>query len=165
MTTSLPTDLLKALTTNQNLSRTRLLQEAVSFKPTRHRVRTASGSTLYTHCTLDTLLLPLVLEEDVEVETVPPGEAQPLVFNVKSGQVTGSEGVLISVPVRVDSGPVQQSFCPYSNAFPDRAAYEAWAAQSPVPTVGVSLSEAQQLAETLVAQLDAEDANAPLGCC
>ena len=165
MTTSLPTDLLKAISTDQNLSRTRLLQEAVSFKPTRHRVSTASGSALYTHCTLDTLLLPLVLEEDVHVETTPPGETQPLVFDVKNGQVTGPEGVIISVPVRVASGPVQQSFCPYSNAFPDRAAYEAWAAQSPVPTVGVSLTEARQLAAVLVAQLAPEAADAPLGCC
>ena len=165
MTTLLPAELLKALGTAGTLTRTRLLQEAVSFTPTRHRVSTASGSVFYTHCTLDTLLLPLVLNEDAHVETTPPNASRPLVLNVQGGQVSGPDGLVISVPVRVDAGPVQQRFCPYSNAFADRGAYDAWAAQSPVPTQGLSLENAQGWAAALVSQLTPEpdDQEASLG--
>ena len=165
--TSHPTELLKALGTDGTLTRTRLLQEAVSFTPTRHRVSTASGSVFYTHCTLDTLLLPLVLNEDVHVETTPPNTARPIILDIQSGQVSGPEGTVISVPIRVDAGPVQQRFCPYSNAFVDREAYDAWAAQSPVSTQGLSLEDAQAWAVTLVSQLtpESDDQDTSLGCC
>jgi len=167
MTTLLPAELLNALGTDETLTRTRLLQEAVSFTPTRHRISTASGSVFYTHCTLDTLLLPLALNEDAHVETTPPNASHPLCLDVRGGRVSGPDGTVISVPIRVDAGPVRQRFCPYSNAFADRGAYDAWAAQAPVPTQGLSLEAAQQWALALVRQLkpDPDDQDASLGCC
>lgn len=133
-----------------------LIRDMRSSTPTRHRVTILSGLSLHVHCALDALLLPFLLGgEDVAVESVPPGTpASPISFQILRGRLFDApEGVLVTIPLQRNMGSLRESFCPYSNIFPDSVAYEDWASSVDVPTQALPLSEALGLARDLVAQL------------
>lgn len=130
-----------------------LIREMRSSTPTRHCVTIASGLSFHVHCTLDALLSPFLLDEDVEVESIPPTHsASPLRFQIVRGRLTGApEGLVVAIPL-LRRGVLQESFCPYSNLFPNQNAYLDWACSVDVPTQALPLSEALDLARNLAAQ-------------
>lgn len=132
-----------------------LIREMRSSTPTRHCVTIASGLSFHVHCTLDALLSPFLLDEDVEVESIPPTHsASPLRFQIVRGRLTEApEGLVVSIPLQRCQGVLQESFCPYSNLFPNQNAYLDWACSVDVPTQALPLSEALGLARDLAAQL------------
>lgn len=117
---------------------------------TRHQVCTG-GTTRYTHCAMDALLLALLTGRPVTVRSRSP-LGQDVTLEVTPETVTANvpEAVVSFGLARTDRGDVRQSVCPYLNVFPSRAAYERWAAATPeAVTIPLSLAQAFALARAL----------------
>lgn len=142
----------------------RLLSDA----PTRHQVRTG-GTTRYTHCAMDALLLPLLTGQPVTVRTRSPlGEDVTLEVTPETVMADAPEAVVSFGLARADQGDVRQTVCPYLNVFPSRAAYERWAAATPeAVTVPLTLAQAFALARALAARREPSrrDGDGEGACC
>lgn len=129
-----------------------------------HRATFGDGEVQYFRCVLDTLLVPLVLDdaEPVAVETKCPVTGEAVELRVtREGVIATPDDAVVSFgidaepgePADLDRHPLQAygQFCPYINAFADRAAYDEWAgATSEAVTTPLSVVEAFELAELLV---------------
>lgn len=127
-----------------------ILRDLVSFTPTAHVVQTQSGVRFFTYCALDTLLAAWLLDENVDIDTTPPGNSQPIRITVRYEQLYAPADAVIALPdvhddaeVRHvhDDAEVRQTFCPYANAFPDWAAYEQWTTSAPVVTTALPVRD------------------------
>lgn len=127
----------------------------------RHRAH-AGDEVYHFRCVLDTLLVPFVLEDpgEVTVRTRSPAAGTELRLAVtRDGVAADPAGAVLSLGVETDVDPPEgedvlaygyERFCPYVNAFPDRSAYEAWAADTPeAATMALSVDEGFELARTL----------------
>lgn len=133
-----------------------VLRDFIMFSPTPHVVQTHSGVRIYTRCALDTLLAAWVLGGDIDIETTPPGQTQPLRLMVRNGQLDAPLGAVLALPTPANLHTAQelyQSFCPYALVFPDDATYHAWSVTTPVLTTPVTLQDAFELARQLVERL------------
>ncbi|WP_156103638.1 organomercurial lyase [Deinococcus sp. YIM 77859] len=130
-----------------------ILRDLVSFNPTAHMVQTQSGVRFFTYCALDTLLAAWLLDENIDIDTTPPGNSQPIRITVRYEQLHAPADAVIALPDTPDAVEVRQTFCPYANAFPDRASYESWASTSPVETTALPVSEVFLIARDIVERL------------
>lgn len=133
-----------------------MLRDFVMFTPTPHVIQTRSGVRIYTRCALDTLLAAWILDENLEIETTPPGQTQPLQLTVRNGRLQAPTEAVMAFPTQAEtqtSADVHRSFCPYALVFSDEESYQAWSATTPVPTTAVTLQDAFQLARTLTDRL------------
>jgi hypothetical protein len=128
-----------------------IVKDLLSFAPTRHVISTASGIRFFTCCAVDTLLIAHLLDEDVDIETTPPGHAEPLRINDKELRV--SRSAVIAIPVQHDDHQIRETFCPYANGFPDEDAYQQWAATAPVPTISGPIKDAFDITSVIADRL------------
>ena len=119
-----------------------IVKDLISFKPTRHVVNTASGVRFFTYCAVDTLLIAHYLDEDVDIDTTPPDQSQPVRITVRGKQLHVSRSAVIAIPVQYKDQAILETFCPYANIFPDEGAYSRWAASVPVATISAPIGDA-----------------------
>lgn len=115
------------------------------------------------HCVLDTLLLPFAADDQsqFDVRSESPVSDATIGFTVRPDGVQGapSEAVMsfgveqdVSVPTdeELDPAVAYARFCPYVNAFPGEAEYQAWERETPgAVTMVVSLDAGFELARLL----------------
>jgi len=157
MTSTPITDLLNALfASREGRTPDRILRDALSFTPTAHVVETQSGARFFTRCALYALLAAWILDEDLEIETMPPGQMRPLRLTVRHGQLHAPDGVVLVLPERADTGApdeIQGSFCLDANVFPDEQASESWTSVFLSPNTTVNLQDAFRALQELVDRL------------
>jgi alkylmercury lyase len=121
----------------------RIVGAALTLQPTSHRVR-LRGRTLYTWCAFDLLLLPHLLGEALEAETVDP------VTRTMIHLAVGPEGVASAAPAQVVAAVVtpdaaaaccgvRGAFCDHAHFFTDEGAAGRWLAGRGLTARGVTL--------------------------
>ncbi|WP_226039915.1 organomercurial lyase [Natrinema sp. DC36] len=112
-------------------------------------------------CFYDAVALAELSSKSVEVRTESPDGTVIEARATGDGDVTAtpttavvSFGVATDGSAAMNGGPTLEdaytSICPVVTAFPTRSAYEQWAAQTPVATVGLPISAATGVATGLV---------------
>jgi alkylmercury lyase len=125
---------------------------------TGHRA-TVDGETYEFQCFYDAVVLAEVADSPADIRTAAPdGTVVEAHADGDGGLVPTLEGATMSFGV-ADDAPAGEgtptlaetygAICPYVKAFPDRAAYEGWAAGVPAATVGLPLADATTLARHL----------------
>ena len=133
-----------------------MLRDFVMFTPTPHVIQTQNGVRIYTRCALDTFLAAWILDENIDIETTPPSQTQPLQLAFRNGQLQAPTEALMALPTQPEtqtSADVHRSFCPYTLVFSGIESDQVWSATAPVPTTPVTLQNAFQLAHTLIDRL------------
>lgn len=129
-------------------------------RETPHR-GTAGGETHHFLCFYDAVVLAALIEGPVDIRTESPDGTviEARAEGTDDIRVTPQEavfafGVAEAVDPPVGDGPshaaVYGAVCPYVKAFPDRDAYEQWAAASDGATVAMPLAGATDIASALV---------------
>jgi hypothetical protein len=126
-----------------------IVKDLLSFSPTRHVINTTSGSRFFVCCAVDTLLIAHLLDEDVDIETTPPGSTDPLCINVHSKELQVSRSAVIAIPLQHDDHQIRETFCLYANAFPDEDAYLQWAATAPVVSISTPIEDAYRVTSVI----------------
>lgn len=141
----------------------------VSEGETRHEVR-VGGDAYHTYCVLDALVLPFVLERRVEIRSQPPGSDEVIAIVATPQRLEASPAsTVVSFGVSRDLVEASKELeaqdesallelthaegCPRINAFPDHAAYEAWAQTAEAVTVVMTLAQAYALARDVASGL------------
>lgn len=111
---------------------------------------TVDGETTNFMCAEDPLLVGLLAEQPVTVESTPPNRAETVVIEFDRGQPIGvdPDGALLSLGIATDAdAPTSNApsafyelTCPYGRAFPDDDAYEEWAAEADAVTDVLSVA-------------------------
>lgn len=126
---------------------------------TPHRA-TVDGEEYRFRCFYDGLVLAHLADEPAEIRTESPEGDRIEIHASPDGGVdvtpsgaAVSFGVAADAPASADDGPAPADLygavCPYVRAFPDREAYERWAADTDAATVGVPLAAGASFAPTL----------------
>lgn len=127
---------------------------------TPHRAE-VDGETHHFLCFYDAVALAGLSDATVDIRTESPDgtaiEARAAgtdELSVTPGEAVFSFGVDRSVDPPSDGDPapadIYRAVCPYVTAFPDRAAYESWAASVDAATVAMPLAGATELATALI---------------
>jgi alkylmercury lyase len=128
-------------------------EDLCSVEPTRHEV-SINAQRVYTHCVMDALLLPLLKDQPAEVRSVSPLGGVVRIKVVPGGGVEAepADAVMSFGVAREDRGAMQQTACPFINAFPSQAEYERWAAATPEAiTMAISWADAVAFSRAAVA--------------
>ncbi len=128
----------------------------LAVRPMAHRL-TLNGRTLYTWCAWDSLFVPLILNQEADVDSPAPGNGGRVRLTVAPDGVKRSEpqSAVMSflLPTaetfRADALKAMASFCHYIFFFPDRERAAAWTSQH-ADTIVVSLSDAFELGRQMV---------------
>jgi hypothetical protein len=145
MTQSQLIDRLNALfVPREGQSRADILKDLVSFQPTRHVVNTAGGIRLFTYCAVDTLLIAHLLDENCDIETIPPGHTESVRIGVYHKRLRASITAVIAIPMQHDENEIRTTFCPFANIFPDEDTYHQWEVSAPIATSSTSIGDAFQ---------------------
>ncbi len=129
----------------------------LAVRPMVHRL-TLNGRTLYTWCAWDSLFIPIILNQDADIESPEPGNGARVRLTVAPDGVKRSDprSAVMSflLPTaetfQADALKAMASFCHYIFFFPDRERATAWTSQHP-DTIVVSLSDAFELGRQMVA--------------
>jgi hypothetical protein len=140
------------------------INELCTSAPSRHAIHLDSES-YYVHCTLDTLVLPFLLDTsstfEIASESPISGETVKVHGSLDAIDVVPEKAVM-SFGVRKinkNSGEsditpefVYRQFCPYTNAFLSKAEYKRWAVETKEATsMSLAFDEAFSLAQALIA--------------
>lgn len=137
-------------------------QDLFVTEDSRHVVRVPDDE-YNTYCILDALILPFLLDEEVEIRSDPPGgeppiqiRASPTELEARPASTVVSFGFSEAVPEASEAleaddpqglqDLVHAEGCPKINAFPDADAYRAWAEEAEAATVGMTLAQAYAMA-------------------
>lgn len=112
-------------------------------------------------CFYDAVVLAAMADAPVDIHTESPDGTVVTAEAVGTADLTVTpEDAVFSFGVATDlDGPddgdptpadIYSAICPYVRAFPDRAAYEQWAEQTPAVTVALPLAGSTELAAALV---------------
>ncbi len=121
----------------------RVVGAALSLVPTSHRVH-LGDKTLYTWCAFDLLLLPQILGESLEAETVDPvtGEAIQVAVAPHGVQAVSPAGVVATL-VTPDADAVccgvRGAFCDYAHFFGSEGAAVGWLKERGTEARGLTL--------------------------
>lgn len=126
-----------------------------SAAPTRHRVTIASGVSVHAMCGIDALGIPLMLGENVRIDTNDPITGEQITITNDSGHTTWSPPDAVAfVGADAGGGPSADCCCEYLNLFAGQATAAAWSAAHPsIPGQVLSQTEAEELASTLFGAL------------
>lgn len=131
-----------------------------------HRAR-IDDEAYFFDCVLDTLLLPFVRDDsdEVDVRTRSPVSGTVIEATVTPHRITvDPPDAVMSFGISGDAGPPEEcdgvlasglvQFCPYINAFADRAEYDRWAAETnEAVTMALPLEDGFALASALYDRL------------
>lgn len=115
---------------------------------TRHRAELANGETEEFACVLDALIYPFVAPSPGQVTSKSPSGGDEITVDISLDDVSvePSEAVVsIGAPTDAPEGDgdvSEESYyavCPLINAFPNRDAYDEWAAEQSAATTAVSI--------------------------
>jgi hypothetical protein len=130
-----------------------------SARPTRHRVRIGNRIDVHAMCGIDALGIPVMLGEDVHIETSDPVTGDPITVTSTEGRVAWDPSDAVAfVGVAASDGPSADCCCDYLNLFTDRTTADDWAAAHPsIPGRVLTQPDAEDLAKTLFGTLLAPD--------
>lgn len=137
----------------------RVVGAALTLLPTSHQVR-LRGRTLYTWCAFDLLLLPHIIGEPIEAETIDPTTGTVIRLVVDGVGVTSVTPVTaVATVVMPDAAAVccgvRDAFCDYAHFFTDGEAADQWlggrgmAAHGATARIADAFTLARSLAQTL----------------
>lgn len=131
-------------------------EDLYSHTPSRHAVR-IGGETRHTHCIMDALLVPVLTGQPAQIRSQSPIGSLVTITASPDRVEADATGAVVSFGVaRADRGAVQQTACPYINAFPSRAEYERWAEATPdAVTMALPLAHAFALARAMAGRASA----------
>jgi hypothetical protein len=124
----------------------------ISDIPTRHQAR-FGDELLYTHCVLDTFVLPALRCETAEICSTDPVTGQELRFRLTPHGPEGENGALEQAVVSIGAAPSRAgsghtTCCPFINLFSSPTNYEQWIRQHPeVLTVMIPFKDAVAMAQ------------------
>jgi len=124
----------------------RLLGNILTIIPTPHRFR-VNGNDLYTWCSMDAILLPGLLDQPAEVESVDPITGQAIHLAIPPDGVPTyrpAETVLTIVLSEGDRSGPQSSLCQQMHFFASRESATIWLRDHPYATI-MSVEEIYQL--------------------
>jgi alkylmercury lyase-like protein len=128
----------------------------ISDKPTRHQVR-FEDVLLYTHCVVDTFVLPSLRKEAGEISSVDPVTEQEIRFRLTPHEIEATDETLSQAVVSIGAsegsvGSGHTSCCPFINLFARYSQYEQWVEQHPEAlTVVLPLKDAVVFAQDWLA--------------
>ena len=127
---------------------------ALTLRPTPHRVE-IEGRQLYAWCALDTLFLPVVLQQTVRVESSCAASAAPIELRVGAEGVVEFEPAEAVVSLLSPSGirDLRGSFCNNVHFFSCPDAARDWLVAHPLATV-VPVAEAFAIAHDFIVSAD-----------
>lgn len=145
-------------------------QDMLVAEDSRHEVL-VDDERFNTYCVLDALVLPFLLDERVEIRSMPPVGDNPIeiettarLLEARPASAVVSFGFSLDIPETrrsldaADPASLQELLhseaCPKINAFPDRSAYEAWAAETDAVTIGLTLAQAYAMARDVALPLE-----------
>lgn len=135
------------------------LEMLCTAEDSRHRA-TFDGTTQHYQCVLDAIIVPFLADDvaTVAIETTSPVGETTMQLTVTEDRIEADPaGTVMSFGVAADiDGPAEDvpspmlaygRFCPYGNAFPTEAEYEAWAAETDAITMAISMEDTLELAQ------------------
>ena len=123
----------------------------LSIRPMPHRLR-VGGRTLFAWCALDTLFLPELLGESVDVESRCPTTAEPITLTVGGTEVSGVRPAEAVLSYLHRTEPLDQNlidtFCHYIHFFANPDVAADWTARHD-GTFTLSLAEGSEIARRM----------------
>lgn len=121
---------------------------------------TIGGETTHYVCVQDPLVVGLLADEPVTVESTPPASEEQVTieFDGDGGIAVDPEGALLSfgidpdatAPAEITPEAMYGLVCPYGHAFPDDESYEAWAAGTGATTDVLSVPAGIAVMDALI---------------
>ena len=135
-----------------------------SAAPTRHEVAIDSGISVHAMCGIDALGIPVMLGQDVRIDTNDPITGEQITITTDNGHTTWTPHDAVAfVGADAGGGPSADCCCEYLNLFASQATAAAWSAAHPsIPGQVLSQIEAEELASTLFGALLTPDTRATM---
>jgi hypothetical protein len=128
----------------------------ISERPTRHQVR-FDDELLYTHCVVDTFVLPSLREKTADISSVDPVTREEIRFRLTPHVLEGGSEMLSQAVVSFgasesSAGSGHTTCCPFINLFSAHRQYEQWLEEHPeVMAVALPLKDAVAFAHDWLA--------------
>lgn len=110
----------------------RIVGQGLTLRPTAHRFNLDSQE-LYTWCAMDTLIFPLLLDQEARVESVSPIGGRPVTLTVGPSGVRDVEPATAAVSLidPVDMTEIRSSFCNQVHFFGSADDADSWVEKNP----------------------------------
>lgn len=124
----------------------------ISERPTRHQVR-FGDELVYTHCVVDTFVLPPLREKAADISSVDPVTREEIRFRLTPHGLESDSEMLLHAVVSIgacesSAGSGHTTCCPFINLFTAHRQYEQWLEEHPeVVAVVLPLKDAVAFAQ------------------